>query len=139
MNQVTKNRRSLGLVVAAIFAVLVTVVAFGVDVVAQKESRSLRGKIYFSNNTPSNLSDFPVGLFTRDQKTRMANTTLTEQGNFYLDNLKPGKYLLKITNPDHCTLTYKVDLRQQSITNVRIVMDAACAHHDGKAVDLPKS
>jgi len=134
MNQVTKNRRNLGLVVAAIFAVLITVVAFGV---AQKQSRSLRGKIYFSNNTPSNLSDFPVELLTRGKKSRMANTTLTEQGDFYLDDLKPGKYLLKITNPDHCTLTYKVDLRQQSIINVRIVMDAACAHHDGKIVELP--
>jgi hypothetical protein len=117
--------------------VVACLLVVGVNVEAQKQSRSLRGIIYFSNNTPSNLSDFPVELLTTNQKTRIAINTPTDRGIFYLDDIKPGKYLLKITNPDHCTLIYKVDLRKQSITNVRVVMDAACAHHDGKVVELP--
>jgi len=134
MSQLAKNQQNLGLYLA----VLACLFAFGVNVDAQKPSRSLRGIIYFTNNTPSNLSDFPVELFTTNQKTRVATNTPTERGSFFLDEIKPGKYLLKITNPDHCTLIYKVDLRTQSITNVRIVMDAACAHHDGQVVELPK-
>ena len=133
MIQLVKNQRNLGLYLA-VMACLV----FGVNVDAQTQSRSLRGIIYVSNNTPANLSDFPVELFTTNQKTRVAHNTPTEGGSFYLDDIKPGRYLLKITNPDHCTLIYKVDLRAQSITNVRIVMDAACAHHDGKVVELPR-
>jgi hypothetical protein len=136
MNQFGKFQH--GLRFAALFAVLVSLGAFGADADAQKQTRSLRGNIYFSNNTPPNVGDFPVELFTTNQKTRVAVTKPTESASFYLDDLKPGKYLLKITNPDRCVLTYKVDLRRQSITNVSIVMDAACAHHDGKIVELPK-
>jgi hypothetical protein len=106
---------------------------------AQTETRSLRGTIYFSNNTPPNRSDFPVSVTTSDQKTQIAETTLTEDGNFYLDDLRPGQYLLKIHNLHSCTLLYKVDIRRQSITNIRVVMDAACAHINGKVADLPKS
>ena len=138
MSQLEKNQRNRGRHLAGTCAVLTCLLVFGISVEAQRQSRSLRGVIYFSNNSPSNLSDFPVELFTTNQKTRVAHNTPTERGAFYLDDLKPGKYLLRITNPDHCTLIYKVDLRTQSITNVRIVMDAACAHHDGKVVELPK-
>ena len=101
--------------------------------------RSLRGKIYFSNNTPSNVGDFPVELVTSDQKRRVAKKTLSDSGEFFLADIKPGKYVLKITNPDHCTLLYRVDLRSASITNVRVVMDAECAHTNGKLSDLPKN
>ena len=137
MSQLAKNPRNPAVYVAESFAVMACLFVFGFSVDARKQSRPLRGIIYFRNNTPSNLSDFPVELFTANQKTLVVHNTPTERGSFYLDDLKPGKYLLKITNPDHCTLIYKVDLRKQSITNVRIVMDAACAHHDGKIVELP--
>jgi hypothetical protein len=106
---------------------------------AAPDLRSLRGKIYFSNNTPSNLGDFPVELVTRGQNRRVAETTLSDSGDFVLSDIKPGRYVLKITNPGHCTLLYRVDLRSASITNVRIVMDAECAHTNGKLSDLPKN
>jgi hypothetical protein len=106
---------------------------------SNEETRNVRGTIYFSNNTPDNLGDFPVELFTVDQKSRVAETTLTKDRHFFLSDIKPEKYVLKITNPDHCTLLYRIDLRSRSLTNIRVVMDAACAHTNGKLVDLPNN
>jgi hypothetical protein len=106
---------------------------------ANEETRNLRGTIYFSNNTPDNLDDFPVELLTVDQKSRVAETTLTKSGHFFLSDIKPKKYVLKITNPDHCTLLYRIDLRSHSLTNIRVVMDAACAHTNGKLDNLPEN
>ena len=63
MSQLAKKQQNLGLYLA----VLACLLAFGVNVDAQKPSRSLRGIIYFTNNTPSNLSDFPVELFTTNE------------------------------------------------------------------------
>ncbi|HEY6806563.1 MAG TPA: hypothetical protein VI306_23500 [Pyrinomonadaceae bacterium] len=114
------------------------ILTYGVAL-SNEETRNVRGTIYFSNNTPDNLDDFPVELFTGDQKSRVAETTLTKSGNFFLADIKPGKYVLKITNPGQCTLLYRVDLSSRSITNIRVVMDAACAHTNGKLEDLPKN
>jgi len=106
---------------------------------ANEKTRNVRGTIYFSNNTPDNLDDFPVELLTADQKSQVAETTLTASGNFFLAGIKPGKYVLKISSPNQCTLLYRIDLRSKSITNIRVVMDAACAHTNGKLEDLPKN
>ena len=105
---------------------------------AQDEKRSMRGKIYFSNNTPNNVDDFPVELLTSDQNSIVVATTLTESGEFYLENLAPGRFVLRITQPGQCFLLYRADLRRRSITNTRIVMDAECAHTNGKLSDLPQ-
>lgn len=70
--------------------------------------RTLAGVIYFTNNTPRNFDTFPVEVYTRNQKRRLAATKANAKGHFQLTGLKPGKYLLKFTwPPDRCTLWYK--------------------------------
>jgi len=123
----------------SIVVVVVLILVAGIRVESKPPLRSLRGTVYYSNNTPSNLDDFPVELLTTNQQTKIAETTLTGAGHFYLDEVPAGKYLLRMTNLNNCVLTFRVDLRRQSITNVRIVMDAACAHLNGKIDDLPKN
>jgi len=103
------------------------------------QTRSLRGEIYYTNNTPSNLGDFPVELFTPNQKTRVAETTLDDSGHFFLEGIKAGRYILTIKDLGSCTLLYRVDLRAHSITSARVIMDAECAHNNGKLTDLPKN
>jgi len=103
------------------------------------ETRSLQGRIYYTNNTPSNLSDFPVELLTANKKTPVASTTLRDSGRFLLEGIKPGRYLLRIKDLEQCTLLYRVDLSSHSITDARVIMDAECAHNNGKLVDLPKN
>lgn len=106
---------------------------------AKSEVRSLRGTIYYTNNTPTNLSEFPIELFSANQKTRVARTTLDKTGHFVLEDIKPGKYVLSIKDLNQCTLLYRVNLRSHSITNARVIMDAECAHTNGKLTDLPKN
>ena len=108
------------------------------SVVADEALREVRGTVYYTNNTPDNLDDFPVQLVTTNQKHRVAETTLDNHGEFRLTNIKPGKYLLKVHNLENCTLIYRIDIRRASLTNVRIIMDAACAHINGKISNLDK-
>jgi hypothetical protein len=115
------------------------ILVVGIRVESKTPLRSLRGTVFYSNNTPANLDDFPVQLLSTNKETKLVETTLTGAGHFYLDNIPAGKYLLRMTNLNNCVLTFRVDLRRQSITNVRIVMDAACAHINGKIDDLPKN
>ena len=105
---------------------------------ANTAKREVRGTVYYTNNTPDTLNDFPVELLTTNQKTRVAKTTLNASGQFALSNIKPGKYLLRVHNLQQCALIYRIDVRQQSLLNVRIIMDADCAHNNGKISDLPK-
>jgi len=51
-------------------------------------------------------------------------------GRFLFRNLKPGKYLLRLTWPKHCVLSYRLDLSKQSMEQIRIIMDVECAHHE---------
>jgi hypothetical protein len=104
-----------------------------------KAHRTLSGIIYFTNNTPRNVAQFPVELFTRDQKRRIAATTPNSKSQFTLSELKPGKYLLKLTWPNRCVLWYRVNLAKKSITDIRIIMDASCAHFNGSIQDLPEN
>lgn len=122
----------------ALLVVLVIVpVAF--PVARDEVQRRLSGIIYFTNNTPSDVEEFPVELYTRDQKRRIAATKPNERHRFALTDVKPGKYLLKLTWPNHCVLWYRVDLTKQSLTNARVIMDAACAHANGAIQDFPES
>jgi len=43
---------------------------------------------------------------------------------------------MKVTWPEHCVLWYRVTLTTKSERNVRIIMDADCAHANGKIQDL---
>jgi hypothetical protein len=104
-----------------------------------KGRRTLSGIIYFTNNTPKNVEQFPVELFSRDQKHFVAATTPDRRHRFALTDLKPGKYLLKFNWPNHCVLWYRVNLTKQSRSDVRIIMDAACAHADGSIQELPEN
>jgi len=101
--------------------------------------RTLSGIIYFTNNTPDDLENFPVELYARDQKKRIAATKPNGKHRFALTDVKPGKYLLKLTWPNHCVLWYRVDLTKESLSNVRIIMDVDCAHANGSIQDLPEN
>jgi hypothetical protein len=104
-----------------------------------KGGRTLSGIIYFTNNTPENVEQFPVELFGRDQKHLVAATTPDQRHRFAFTDLKPGKYLLKFNWPNHCVLWYRVNLTKQSRSDIRVIMDAACAHADGSIQELPEN
>lgn len=104
-----------------------------------KGQRTLSGIIYFTNNTPKDVEQFPVELFSHDQKQLVAATTPDGRNRFALTNLKAGKYLLKFNWPNHWVLWYRVNLTGQSRNDVRIIMDAACAHADGSIQELPEN
>lgn len=97
--------------------------------------RTLSGIVYFTNNTPRDKDSFPVELFSRDRKRRIVAAQLKDS-RFVLTDLKPGKYVLKLTWPNRCVLWYRVDLTKESISNARVIMDAACAHANGTIQDL---
>ncbi len=97
---------------------------------------TLKGIIYFTNNTPGNMREFPVELFTGDRKRKLAETRVNAEHRFAFSELKNGKYLLKVTWPEHCVLWYRVTLTTKSERNVRIIMDADCAHANGKILDF---
>lgn len=69
----------------------------------------------------------------------VAATTPDSRHRFALTGLKPGKYLLKFNWPNHCVVWYRVNLTEQSRSDVRIIMDAACAHADGSIQELPEN
>ena len=105
-----------------------------ISIYAQTPRRAA-GIIYFTNNTPENLRSFPVEILKNNKK--VAVTYPDEHYRFALANLKPGKYLLRLTWPKHCVLSYRLDLSKQSMEDIKVIMDAECAHHNGKVRDLP--
>ena len=100
--------------------------------------RGVSGIIYFTNNTPSDRGTFPVELFSLNQRRRIAAANRAAPELFSFSGIKPGKYLLKFTWPQRCVLWYRVDLTKASQPDVRVIMDAACAHADGSIQDLPR-
>ena len=123
----------LGLILALIVLPLAQAVAL------DRSERTLAGIVYFTNNTPPDLDQFPVELFTKDQRKRVAATTLDAHGRFALTGLKPGQYRVKFTwLPDRCTLWYRVDLREASKTGAKVIMDAACGNPHPLS-DLPEN
>jgi hypothetical protein len=123
----TSLHRSVLIIIA-----VTTISAYG------QTSRRASGIIYFTNNTPKNLRTFPVEILKANTK-RVAVTYLDEHSRFAFDNLKPGQYLLRLTWPKHCVLSYRLDLSKQSNDDIKIIMDAACAHDNGKIRELPSN
>ena len=99
--------------------------------------RNVNGIIYFTNNTPDDVRSFPVEVLARNRRKVVATTTPDEHHRFNFDGIVPGRYLLKLTWPQRCVLWYRLDLSRQSQTEIPIIMDAACAHSNGKIRDLP--
>jgi hypothetical protein len=124
-----------------IFVTLLLAVPQGVSAGRQGQGgRTLAGIIHFTNNTPRDLGTFPVELYTRDRKRRLAATTPDAGGNFRLTRVEAGRYLLKLTwPPGRCTLWYRVDVRKESKDRIQVIMDAACARDNGAVRDLPES
>ena len=92
--------------------------------------------IYFTNNTPDDLRNFPIEILKNKSK-RLALAYPDEHSRFSLTDLRPGKYLLRLTWPKRCVLSYRLDLTRQSMEQIKIIMDVECAHHNGEVRDLP--
>jgi hypothetical protein len=106
---------------------------------AAKVDRSLSGVIYFTNNTPANVDQFPIELFRRKPKRRIVATRPNGKSEFKLDGLEARPYLLKITWPGRCVLWYRVNLTKRSRPDTRIIMDVECAHRNGSIQDLQEN
>lgn len=103
-----------------------------------EDLRTISGIIYFTNNTPHDVDTFPIELLTRDEKKLVKATTPNEH-RFSITDIEPGEYILKITQPKRCTLRYRVDVRAESKTRLRVIMDAACAHDNGAIRELDEN
>jgi hypothetical protein len=102
----------------------------------EPESRTLGGRIIFTNNTPRDLATFPVALYTPDRNRQIAATTAGARGDFTLTGVEPGRYLLRLTwAAEDCTLWYRVDLTRGSSTEFEALMDVDCAHGNGRILD----
>jgi hypothetical protein len=116
--------------VVPIILVLAAVIANG------QTRRRAAGIIYFTNNTPRDLQSFPIEILkTTNHRLKLAYPD--EHYRFGFSHLRPGKYVLRLTWPKHCVLSYRLDLTERSIESIEVIMDAACAHANGKMQDLP--
>jgi len=102
-----------------------------------QDQRAASGIIYFTNNSPDSLADFRVEVLTPNKKRIIATTAPDDHDRFEFRSLKPGKYLLRVTWPNHCVLSYRMDLTKESRTKIRVLMDLECAHFNGQIRDLP--
>ena len=118
-------------VAAALIVIGLATIAYG------QTQRRAAGIIYFTNNTPEDLRTFPVEVLKSNRK--VAVTYPDEHHRFAFSNLMPGKYLLRLTWPKHCVLSYRLDLSKQSIDLIKVIMDAECAHNNGRVRDLPSN
>lgn len=118
--------------VALIVTGVAAAIAYG------QSQREVGGIIYFTNNTPKDVRSFPVEIVKAGAK-RVAVTYPDEHHRFAFSDLTPGKYLLRLTWPKHCVLSYRLDLSKQSTDLVKVIMDAECAHNNGKVRDLPSN
>jgi hypothetical protein len=103
-----------------------------------QSQRSVGGIIYFTNNTPEDVRTFPVEVLKAGTK-KVAVTYADEHHRFAFSNLAPGKYLLRLTWPKHCVLSYRMDLSKRSIELIKVIMDVECAHHNGEIRELPSN
>jgi hypothetical protein len=104
---------------------------FPFQTVAAQERATLVGIIYFTNNTPEEVEQFPIELFTSDRGRRVAKTKPDHAHRFKFSELKPRKYLLRVTWPGRCVLWYRVNLTTKSAFTGRLIMDVDCAHANG--------
>jgi len=118
-------------------AALIIIGATSMVALGQSQRRAA-GIIYFTNNTPEDLRTFPVEILDGANK-RLAMTFPDEHFRFAFAGLRPGKYVLRLTWPKRCVLSYRLNLSKQSMEQITIIMDAECAHHNGETNDLPPS
>ena len=114
-----------------------TVLVLASVAVHGQSQRHVGGIIYFTNNTPENIHSFPVQILSRNRKKIIATMTPDEHYQFDFAGVAPGKYVLKLTWPQHCVLWYRLDLRSHSRTGIQVIMDSECAHFNGKIRDWP--
>jgi hypothetical protein len=127
------------LIAAALIIVSVaTIGAPGQKVSQAEKQRRAGGIIYFTNNTPEDLRTFPIEILNGANK-RLAITHPDEHFRFAFPDVKPGRYVLRLTWPKRCVLSYRLDLTRQSMEEIKIIMDAECAHHNGEIRDLPSN
>jgi hypothetical protein len=131
-----KNRSAGSRIALALLLLILPAVAVAEGV---KETRRLSGNIYFTNNTPKDKSTYPIELYTTNRRKRVASTRPFDGHSFELNGIRAGKYLLKVTRPGKCVLWYRVDLRTVPKLQVRVIMDAACAHANGKVQDITEN
>ena len=115
---------------------LIVIIAASVSGYSQSQRRAA-GIVYFTNNTPKDIHTFPVEILKGSK--RVAVTHLDEHDRFLFSDLRPGKYVLRLTWPKHCVLSYRLDLSKQSMDTVKVIMDAECAHNNGRVRDLPSN
>jgi hypothetical protein len=118
-------------------AALIIIGATSMFALGQSQRRAA-GIIYFTNNTPADLRTFPIEILGGANK-RLAMTYPDEHFRFAFAGLRPGKYVLRLTWPKRCVLSYRLNLSKQSMEQITIIMDAECAHHNGETNDLPPS
>jgi hypothetical protein len=104
---------------------------------ARVPSRTIQGRVYFTNNIPDDRSTLPIELLSADGK-RVLQSTTQGDGGFQFKGIKPGRYRIRFKGPRNCSLTYNVDLRKGSRRAVSILMDVECAHDDGTVMELPR-
>jgi len=119
------------------FGAALIIIGAAIIVTFGQNQRRAAGIIYFTNNTPKDVRTFPVEVLKSNRK--VAVTYPDEHHRFAFSNLTPGKYLLRLTWPKHCVLSYRLDLSKQSIDPIKVIMDAECAHNNGRVRDLPSN
>lgn len=117
---------------------MLVVIALSTLAAAGQGKRKVAGSIYFTNNTPPDVQTFPVEIFTANKKRVVAARRPDDHHRFEFRKISRGKYLLKLTWPNRCVLWYRMDLTKESLTQVKVIMDAECAHFNGTIQNLPK-
>src|SRR5881394_1482142 len=88
---------------------LIVIIAASIGGYSQNQRRAA-GTVYFTNNTPKDIHTFPVEILKGSK--RVAVTHLDEHYRFSFSDLRAAKYLLRLTWPKHCVLSYRLDLSQ---------------------------
>lgn len=118
---------------ALLFITVLAPLAFAADRAARvRANRVISGQVYFTNNSPER-SDYPIELWTGDQRRRLRRTRANRHGGFELRGLRPAVYIFHIHGPRDCLLRYRVDTRRLKVFDMTILMDAACWGGDGAA------
>jgi hypothetical protein len=104
---------------------------------SDQDKRTASGIIYFTNNSPDSWANFRIEVLTPNKKKLMAAAAPDDHHRFEFRALKPARYLLRVTWPNRCVLSYRMDLTKESRTEIRVLMDLECAHFNGRIRDLP--
>lgn len=91
-----------------------------------RADRVIYGQVYYTNNSPERY-DYPIELWTGDERRRLRRSKTMADGGFRLKGLRPAVYVFRIGGPAGCLLRYRVDTRRRKEFRMSIVMDAACS------------